>query len=580
MTNRAVELIVFGLVGATATAVYFGVAIVLYAIPPFDAYPASAAFVASLASVLWSYVGHHHFTFGKTGAHQFYLPRFLTISIVLSAMAVCGTHFATQSFGVDYQLATLGVTISYPFASFALNRSWVFGGRKHQGSEGVNQRSPPDFTIMASLLLGRLGFLLLSPTGLSGDAFGYVNVARTIINSGKLPELGVQPRGYSLLIAPFVAADLEIDRAVLIMNAALDVSIIALLLWTARSILPEPGHRRARLLCWFLATIQPFTAQMVTSAYTETPTMFLVFVGSWLLFIPRTFVPKAIGFSFLGTASLLRIDILILNIVASVIYFGLAYRKAFDARAAFLGLFLLSAFPISMMAYQYYSTQEIGLARPEFRQPGYYAWMRKWFAIEKTEHDLFAFDVGSPGWVGFDVANYPSRAFDSTAEREQVGQLLKTWRTAGYVGLIDQGFQQIACDKSQHHLVRSFVVVPLLRMLHYWVNIDGAQTYLRVLPVERPISTLFVAFIIALRLILICFAAVGSYAVWFRPPTPVTEQVILARFATLFVLLRTAELGALGTIAWGGLMEVRYILVVFPFVILLAFWGMRRIVSG
>src|SRR5262245_19895355 len=124
MTACAFELLVFGLVGASATAVYYVVAIVVYAIPPFYARPASAAFVASVASVLWSYAGHHRFTFHKTGSHSFYFPRFLGIAIVLSVMAVCGTSFATQYLQVDYELATLLVAIFYPLASYTLNRSW------------------------------------------------------------------------------------------------------------------------------------------------------------------------------------------------------------------------------------------------------------------------------------------------------------------------------------------------------------------------------------------------------------------------------------------------------------------------
>jgi putative flippase GtrA len=134
MTGRALELLVFGIVGASATAVYFGVALMVYAIPPFEAHPASAAFVASVVSVLWSYAGHHRFTFRRTGSHHFYFPRFVAISVMLSAIAVCATYFVTSSFGVNYQLATLGVTISYPLASFALNRSWVFGQRSPRQS--------------------------------------------------------------------------------------------------------------------------------------------------------------------------------------------------------------------------------------------------------------------------------------------------------------------------------------------------------------------------------------------------------------------------------------------------------------
>jgi hypothetical protein len=438
-----------------------------------------------------------------------------------------------------------------------------------------NQRTAAEFAFMSFLILGRLGFLLFSPTGLSGDAFGYLNVAKTIIDTGKLPAVGVQPRGYPMLIAPLLAGGLEIDRAVLVMNAVTDCSIIALLLWTANSILPGPGNRNQRLLCCLLAAIQPFTAEMVSSVYTETPTMFFVFVGMWLLFIPSSFVAKMAGFVFLGVASLLRIDVLILNFAASIAYLSLFRRKASDMRAPILGLVLLCTFPISLVAYQYYSTQEIALVRPEFRQPGYYTWMRTWFAIEKTEHDRFAFDVGTPNWAGFDVANYPSRAFLSTAERDRVADLVATWRIVGYTDSVDQGFQQLGVDKLKQSPLRSLVLVPLLRMLNYWINVDGAQTYLRILPLRKPISTVVVAFTILLRLVLILLAVIGAYTVLLRPLTTVPEQVRLARFASLLVLLRTLELGALGTVVWGGLMEVRYILVVVPFVLLLSFWGIR-----
>ena len=429
---------------------------------------------------------------------------------------------------------------------------------------------------MASLLFGRLGFLLLAPTGIVGDAVGFVSAAQTIVDSGKLPALWIQPRGYPLLIAPLLMArSIEIDRAVLITNALMDVSIVALLLWTAKRILPGPNDRCPRLLCWLLVAIQPFTAEMVNSVYTETPTMFFVFVGVWFLFISSTFLARIVGFAFLGVASLLRIDVLVLNIVASIAYLVLFRRKAFDTRAAPLGLVLFFAFPISMLAYQYYSTREIGLVKLEFRQSGYYAWMQTWFAIERAEFDHFAFDIGTTNWPGFDVVNYPSRAFNSATERNRVSELLATLRTAGYIGSVDQGFHQLALEKFKQHPLRSFVLIPMLRMIHYWINIGSARTYLRVLPLRRPISTLVVAFTVFLRLVLIFCAAIGTYFVWLRAPTPITDQILLARFASLLVLLRTAELGVLGAVAWGGLMEIRYVIVAFPFMIILSIWGVR-----
>jgi hypothetical protein len=198
-----------------------------------------------------------------------------------------------------------------------------------------SKASVTDFAIVASLLLGRLGFLLLSPTEVVGDGVGYVSAAQTIVGSGKLPALVSQPRGYSLLIAPLLMArGIEIDRAVLIMNALMDISVVALLLCAVKRILPEPKNRRPRLLCWFLIAIQPFTAEMVPSIVTETPTMFFMFVGVWFLFIPSYFVARIVGFACLGVASLFRIDVLVLNIVASITYLVLFRRKAFDTRDA------------------------------------------------------------------------------------------------------------------------------------------------------------------------------------------------------------------------------------------------------
>ena len=54
-------------------------------------------------------------------------------------------------------------------------------------------------------------FLLLDPAALSGDAFGYVKAAQTIIDTGKLPVLAVQPRGYPVLLVPLVISGLEIS---------------------------------------------------------------------------------------------------------------------------------------------------------------------------------------------------------------------------------------------------------------------------------------------------------------------------------------------------------------------------------
>src|SRR5262249_13124725 len=131
----------------------------------------------------------------------------------------------------------------------------------------------------------------------------------------------VQPTGYSVLIVPLLfASGAEIARAALLMNSMMDCSVVAILLHSAKNIFPLPNQRSARLLCWLVAIIQPFTAEMVNSVYTETAVMFFDFGGIWLLFASRSFIWTACGLALLGLASLLRIDILPLNAMSVIVY--------------------------------------------------------------------------------------------------------------------------------------------------------------------------------------------------------------------------------------------------------------------
>ena len=433
----------------------------------------------------------------------------------------------------------------------------------------------------ATLLVLRLAFLLFSPAELSGDAFGYVEGAQTIISTGNLPPLSAHPSGYSILIAPLLfASGAGIARTVLVMNSLMDCSVVAILLHSAKCVFPLSYQRNARLLCWGVAVTQPFTAEMVNYVFTETPVMFFGFVGIWLLFVSRSFVGTAYGMASLGLASLLRIDILLLNVVCIIIYLAFFGGMRFGKRAGIKACLVFLIFPGLMLIYQFYSSQEIGFGRYEPQFTGYDAWMRSWFALQKGEYERLAWDLGRRDWFGFDVSNYPARAFDSIAERDRVAGLLGTWRSEGYSTSVDRGFKDIGYDRFAHHPMRSFILVPTLRMAHYWINLDGAIPYIRVLSIQRPFSTLIVAFALLLRLLLIFLAALGVYGIWFWQRAPVDKQLHLARFGSLVVLLRTMELGALGAILQRGLMEARYVVVAFPFLILLSFWGLHFLFVG
>lgn len=114
----------FGLVGILATAIYLIIAVIL---PEYSISPTLAAAIASIVSVGFSYLGHHSFTFSKSGLHEFYLPRFLIVSTLLSAVATATTFIMTNFFGLSANNAAVVVAIFYPIFSFALNNLWVFG---------------------------------------------------------------------------------------------------------------------------------------------------------------------------------------------------------------------------------------------------------------------------------------------------------------------------------------------------------------------------------------------------------------------------------------------------------------------
>lgn len=442
-------------------------------------------------------------------------------------------------------------------------------------------KAPPAEAVAIGLLLvGRIAFLLASPAGLFGDAFNYFSAAQVIVSTGRLPPLAVQPHGYALLISPLLLLGAEkIASSVLLMNVCMDTAVVLLLTFLAWRLFASPCGWMVRFFACTALVVQPFTAEMVGAVYTEQPCIFFVFFGVCALIrlvsSKNSHALPVIGPLLLGFAALMRIDLLVLNLPILVFFLWLQNRQLLNfVRKAAVSLALYAALPILMLAFQYHSSGEIGIIRTEQHHPGYLAWMRTWFSFEK-QHDKFAFDRGDNKWEGFEPANYPERAFDAAEERKQIALLLSRWRADGYSESIDRGFAELANQRLRARPLYGYVLVPSMRMLHFWFNIDGAQTFLRVVHLHRPLSTMVVAFTLLLKLSFNCLALVGIYFVWenLRRGRSGDKWLELGRLSLVAALLRTFELGALGLIAGGGLMEVRYILVAFPFLIILSLIG-------
>jgi hypothetical protein len=322
---------------------------------------------------------------------------------------------------------------------------------------------------------------------------------------------------------------------------------------------------------------------MVISVYTEQPSQFLIFFGILALHrsvsCTRPGLVAAVGAVFLGTAGVLRSELLILNFAVLIAFFCIHLKKCQPLGKCLPrvvnAVVMYCTVPVSMLAFQYVSTGELGFVRAKFHNPGYMAWMRTWFALAHSQHDRFAFGPGMPDWPGFDLSAYPPRAFEAEEERRRVGDLLRKWRNQGYNNAVNSAFQELADERAQAHPLRHYALLPTMRMCHYWINIDGAQTILRVLSIGRPLSTAIVGLTLLLRGVFLLLALIGTYWAWLQPSCIEERSAIvdLLRLTSAAVVLRTLELGLLGAFVWAGLMEVRYVTVVFPLLFVLSIGG-------
>ena len=445
---------------------------------------------------------------------------------------------------------------------------------------------------IALLLMIRLLVLLLAvgPV-LSGDGYGYYSVATNIVQSFSLPPLRIQPHGYPVLISPIILAFSDNPIiSVQIFQVFLDVILVGtlgVLVWKSLVV-----HSVAIAMIAVIAiVIQPFTATMTTSLYSESLNTSLLTISVILFARSTSNGVLPIGACLmLGLAATTRVDLIVLSLLLCIIYWVIAKREGLLSNRvinklpsiSLVSMLFISLSPVVLLLFiQYRSTGEIGVVRYEPSTQGYYSWMRTWFSTAK-EYEKFGFGVGKENWKGFDIEVYPEKSFINDAEKEQVITLLSSWESGGYSEHIDQAFKELQVDKRNKSLFNYYIIVPMLRMTHYWVNLDGAQSLIRAVDIKRPWSLFVVAATISLRIMFLVLSVIGSLLVWKRSQKNTIPEFLklLGQAASVLVVLRTLEMGALGTIAWGGLMEVRYVNITFPLIMLLSCLGVLSIIRN
>lgn len=122
MRKTLFQVIRFGVVGVIATTTYFLMGQGLNYTTTLNALQIHV--VAFAVSIIISYLGHAHFTFGISGRQP--MIRFVVISVVLFCASSGLTVMLSDRLGISNAWIVTVITIVYPVCSFLLHRFWTF----------------------------------------------------------------------------------------------------------------------------------------------------------------------------------------------------------------------------------------------------------------------------------------------------------------------------------------------------------------------------------------------------------------------------------------------------------------------
>ncbi len=441
--------------------------------------------------------------------------------------------------------------------------------------------------VLLALALGlwlRLWFLWHFPQ-VNGDGLIYGDIAKNWLLHGVYgrtdygaagatvhPTL-IRLPGYPLFLAAcFRVFGVDHYGAVLYLQVVIDLGSALIIGWTARAI----AGNRAGMWALALAALCPFTANYVAAPLSETLSIFCVAVACaalvWLEMRPgwRPCLLLAASWSY---ATLLRPDGALLA-VASLLAIVVFAKRSFltfpplgRARAWRLGLCacLLSLVPFAIWTARNFRTFHIfeplapryATDPGEFTAPGFQRWMKTWIVDFASTSDIY-WNVDS---APLEVNLLPSRAFDSPAERQQTGDIFAAYNeSTTLTPALDARFDALAAERERAHPLRSYVELPLLRVLDMWLRprTEMLNIELRWWQYDRHnAETEFAAAYAALNLVYIVLAAVGAWRM--RRSSTMLVAAIVAYCLLRSLLLATIEAP-----------EARYTIEAFPMLCILA----------
>jgi 4-amino-4-deoxy-L-arabinose transferase-like glycosyltransferase len=421
--------------------------------------------------------------------------------------------------------------------------------------------------VMAVLVLAfvlRLGFIFFGPDSASrpGDPRYYRTATNLLAGHGyswdERPPYRQHMSSvpvYTLFVVAVYALAGYRPNAVRVAQAALDVLTSVLVAFLSFSLAPARFKKMAALSALVIyGWLSWFTFIWTTCIFAETLAIFLTTLTLAVCALALQKSEKrwwALGGFTCGLAILTRPDSVLL--LGAVLLFLVGYAIVKRVWRPVVNIAILSMAvaltlaPWTIRNYLVFGVvepmaSEYGCVTPCDFPTGYLHWVRTW--LRDMTHFDYAFN---PAWENkiFDVAQLPTEAYGSEAERARVGALAERYHSAGNVLTpdIDADFRALANERIKREPLRFFVWLPLYRSASMWLT--GFST-------SHPTPYMLVLRI--LSVLPIHLGALLAFAIWSRGRALATLLILVVVVRTLYLAFHYAP-------------ETRYIVEAYPAVI-------------
>ena len=348
--------------------------------------------------------------------------------------------------------------------------------------------------VCAGLAL-RVYLVLKFPVTDTGDGPFYIELAWNWLKNGvygfavhgQLTAVDMRVPGYPAFLAAVFAVAGQSPRAAMLAQVVVDLATCFVIALIAARLAPEKSRRRVALAGLWLAALCPFTANYTAVVLTETLVIFLMALAILVLLqtdVGGAHVARATAFLanpwllagiVVGFGTLVRPETPLVLFAAGLVLVAKWWRPADWMKLIRAGLLMGLGLLIPLVpwaARNWNTLHDVQFLAPwyselpgEYTPLGFTAWTNTWMWRFRDVY-LTQWKVNEEEIA---IDELPAYAFDSQDEKERMADLLDEYNEALTIDPpLDQGFREIARERTARHPLRTYVTVPLLRTLTLW----------------------------------------------------------------------------------------------------------------